>query len=160
MNVFTGTTHAKTDVKGRVFVPATFRKILQSMEGECLVLRKDIHQDCLVLYPEKVWEEILNKRQEELDDWGDGDSQHTFRMISAFTESIELDSSGRILIPKKYLQAAKITSAVCFVGMNKYIEIWNPDQFNKVMLSADDLKIHVRKFLSKSRNSNESPGQS
>ena len=159
MNVFTGTTHAKTDAKGRVFVPAVFRKILQSMEGECLILRKDINQDCLVLYPEKVWEDVLNKRQEELDDWGDEDRQHVFRMISAFTEPVEMDSNGRILIPKKYLQVAKISSAVCFVGMNKYIEIWNPDVFNKAMLSVDDLKIHVRRFLSKSRNVNENSGQ-
>jgi len=155
MNAFTGTIHAKKDVKGRVFIPATFRKILQSFGDSCLVLRKDIHQDCLALYPEKTWEEVLNKRQEELDDWGDGNSQHTFRMISAFTETVELDSSGRILIPKRYLNMAKITNSVCFVGMNKYIEIWNPDLFNKVMLSADDLKINVRKYLSRSRQVNE-----
>jgi len=160
MNIFTGTIHAKTDVKGRVFVPATFRKILQSMGGEGLILRKDIHQSCLALYPEKVWEEVLNKRQEELDDWGDEDRLQTFRMISAFTEPVDLDSSGRILIPKKYLQAAKISNTVCFVGMNKYIEIWNPDQFTKVMLSADDLKSNVRKFLSNSRRANENSGQS
>ncbi|MCL2652024.1 MAG: MraZ N-terminal domain containing protein, partial [Candidatus Azobacteroides sp.] len=45
MDVFTGTIHAKTDVKGRVFLPASFRKILQSFEGAGLKLRKDIHQD-------------------------------------------------------------------------------------------------------------------
>lgn len=154
MKAFIGTIHAKTDVKGRVFIPAAFRKILQSFGESCFVLRKDIHQDCLVIYPEKTWEEVINKRQEELDDWGDEDSQHTFRMISAFVENVELDSSGRILIPKKYLQMAKISNAVCFVGMNKFIEIWNPDQFNKVIMSVDDLKMNVRKFLSNSRRSN------
>jgi len=155
MDAFTGTIHAKTDVKGRVFVPASFRKILQSFEGSGLRLRKDIHQDCLVLYPEKIWKDELNMLQEKLDDWGDERSKNTYRMITAFVEALELDSSGRILIPKKYLQAAKISNAVCFVGMNNYIEIWNPDQFAKIMMSSDELKVHVRKYLSKSKRTNE-----
>ena len=156
MNVFIGTIHAKTDVKGRVVIPATFRKILQTSGESCLILRKDIHQDCLVLHPENTWEDELNKLQEQLDDWGNGDKQHTLRMISASVEIVEMDSAGRILIPKKYLQGAKISNSVCFVGMNKCIEIWNPDQFDKAMMSADDLKSHVRKFLSKTKKSNES----
>lgn len=157
MNAFIGAIHAKTDDKGRVFIPATFRKILQSMEESCLVLRKDIHQDCLVLHPEKTWEDELNKLQEQLEDWSDEGKQHTFRLISALVEPVELDSNGRILIPKKYLQMAKISNAVCFVGMNRSIEIWNPDQLTKVMSSADDLKSHVRKYLSNSRRTNEKP---
>ena len=35
--------------------PATFRKQLQAASEERLVLRKDVYQDCLVLYPESVW---------------------------------------------------------------------------------------------------------
>jgi len=155
MNAFTGIIHAKTDAKGRVFVPAVFRKILQSFGESGLILRKDIHHDCLVLHPEKNWEERLNKLEEQLDEWGDEEMENTYRMISSFTEPVELDSSGRILIPKRYMQMAKITNAVCFVGVNKYIEIWNPDLFNKVTMSADDLKSNVRKFLSNSRRANE-----
>jgi len=157
MNAFIGTIHAKTDGKGRVFVPASFRKILPSSEDSCLILRKDIHQNCLVLHTEKNWEEELNKLQEELNVWGDEDRLHTFRMISASAEEVKLDSSGRLLIPKKKLQEVKITTAVCFVGVNKYIEIWNPDQLTKVTLSADDLKSHVRKFLSNSKRNSEKP---
>ena len=155
MNVFIGTIHAKTDVKGRVFVPASFRKILQSMGESRLVLRKDIYQDCLVLHPEKLWETELNKLLEQLDDWGDEKKLNTLRTISAFEETAELDPSGRLLIPKKYLQAAKITNAVCFVGTVKSIEIWNPDRFIKAAMDADDLKVHVRKYLSKPGKTDE-----
>jgi len=150
MNAFIGTIHAKPDAKGRVFVPASFRKILQSSGESDLVLRKDIHQDCLVLCLESVWQErsdALRRQLNELDE----DDDNLFRLISAFVEPVELDSNGRLLIPKKYLQMAKISNAVCFVGMNKYIEIWNPDLFTKITTSADDLKSHVRKFLSKSK---------
>lgn len=49
---FLGNIEAKTDTKGRVFIPAGFRKQLQAASEERLVLRKDVFQDCLILYPE------------------------------------------------------------------------------------------------------------
>ena len=52
---FLGNIEAKIDVKGRAFLPATFRKVLQAGGEERLVLRKDVFQACLVLYPESVW---------------------------------------------------------------------------------------------------------
>jgi len=159
MDAFIGKVQAKTDAKGRVFIPANFRKILQSIEETRLILRKDIHQDCIVIHPKKIWEEELNKLEERLNDWGDEESINTYRMISAFVEDVELDSNGRILIPKNYLQAAKISDTVCFVGMNKCIEVWNPDQFIKVMMTSDNFKSNVRKFLSNSRRTSEKNDQ-
>jgi len=146
MDAFIGTIDAKTDVKGRVFVPASFRKILQSAGESCLVLRKDVYQDCLVLTPEKIWKEELNKLRERLNEW-DEEEQHLFRQFSWLVEVLELDSNGRILIPKKYLLMANISNTVCFVGMNRAIELWNPDLLTKSMLSAEDLKSRVKKFL-------------
>lgn len=52
---FLGTIEAKTDAKGRAFLPAAFRKMLQSAGEERMMLRKDVFQPCLVLYPESVW---------------------------------------------------------------------------------------------------------
>lgn len=47
---FLGNIEAKIDAKARIFVPAAFRKILQSADQNTLILRKDIFQNCLVLY--------------------------------------------------------------------------------------------------------------
>jgi len=156
MDSFTGNIHAKTDAKGRVFVPASFRKILQSSEESFLVLRKDIYKDCLVLCLKSTWKEKLDDLRQQLNEW-DEEEQDLYRTISALVENVELDSNGRLLISRKYLQMAKITNAVCFVGMNKFIEIWNPDQLTKAIISGEDLKSHVRKFLSNSRRTNEKP---
>ena len=57
---FLGTIDSKTDAKGRVFLPASFRKVLSTAGAERLVLRKDIFQPCLVLYPESVWNQMLD----------------------------------------------------------------------------------------------------
>jgi len=146
MDPFIGTIDAKTDEKGRVFVPASFRKILQASGETRLVLRKDVYQDCLVLSPEKVWTEVLNKLRERLNEW-DEEEQHLFRQFSWLVELLELDSNGRILIPKKYLLMANISGSVCFVGMNQTIELWNPEQLAVSFMSAENLKSRVKKFL-------------
>ena len=46
---FLGNIEAKIDAKGRAFLPAVFRKVLQTSGDENLVLRKDVFEDCLVL---------------------------------------------------------------------------------------------------------------
>ena len=48
---FLGNIEAKTDAKGRAFLPAVFRKVLNASGEESLVLRKDIFEPCLVLSP-------------------------------------------------------------------------------------------------------------
>ena len=155
MDAFIGTVNAKTDVKGRVFVPASFRKILQLSGESRLILRKDVYQDCLVLSPEKIWKDELNALQERLNKW-DEEEQHLFRQFSWLVETLELDSTGRILIPKKYLQMANISNTVCFVGMNHTIELWNPDLLAKSMMSVEDLKSRVKQFLGSKTVNNKS----
>ena len=66
---FLGNIGAKADAKGRIFVPAIFRKRLQSEGEEFLVLRKDIFQDCLVLYPGSVWEREIETLRFRLNRW-------------------------------------------------------------------------------------------
>lgn len=67
---FIGTIEAKLDSKGRVFIPASFRRSLQQMAGSSgemkLVMRKDIFEDCLVLYTETEWYSRLDKLRSRL----------------------------------------------------------------------------------------------
>ena len=154
MNAFSGNLHAKLDAKGRAYVPILFRQILQSSGEPRFKIRKDVHKDCLILCFESTWNKKLNDLRQILNEW-DEEQQDLYRTISAEVSDAELDSSGRLLIPKKYLLKTKISNSVCFVGINDSIEIWGSDQFNKALLSTDDLKSHVRKFLSGSRRTNE-----
>ena len=66
---FLGNIEAKIDAKGRVFLPATFRKVLQAGGEENLVLRKDVFQPCLVLYPESIWNEQMDELRSRLNRW-------------------------------------------------------------------------------------------
>ena len=120
---FLGNIEAKVDAKGRVFIPATFRKQLQAASEERLVLRKDVYQDCLVLYPESVWFATQNQLRCRLNKWN-AKQQMIFRQFVSDAEVMPPDGNGRILLPKRYLQMAGIQSDVRFIGVDNTIEIW------------------------------------
>jgi MraZ protein len=146
MERFIGNIDAKADVKGRVFVPATFRKILQTTGENSLILRKDVFQKCLVLYPKSVWEEELTMLRAKLNKY-DERQQQVFRQFVMGAELLEMDSSGRILIPKRYLLMANITSDVRFIGMEYSIEIWSRSLADKLPSDSEDFKNDFSKFL-------------
>ncbi len=148
MDRFFGNIDAKTDVKGRVFVPASFRKIFQSAGDLRLILRKDVYQDCLVLYPESVWDTELTNMRAKLDKW-DPEQQMLYRQFQMDTEILELDSSGRILIPKRYLQLAGITSEVRFIGMDYTIEIWAKQKLEKPLMDSASFQNGMQKWMAK-----------
>lgn len=133
---FLGNSNAKTDTKGRVFLPAIFRKQLQAAAEECLIMRKDTYQDCLVLYPESSWNEQMNELRNRLNRWGPK-HQMVFRQFVSDVEIITLDSNGRFLIPKRYLKLAKIDQEVRFIGMDDTIEIWSKETADTPFMDAE-----------------------
>ena len=120
---FIGTIDAKVDQKGRVFFPALFRRVLKAEDGERLIMRKDIFEDCLVIYPESEWNKRLDELRGRLSVWN-REQQRLFRGFVSDVEWLSPDSNGRILIPKRYLKMAGIGAEVTFVGMDSTIEIW------------------------------------
>ena len=134
---FLGTIEAKTDAKGRVFLPSQFRKALQALGEERLVLRKDVFQPCLVLYPESVWNAQVSALRARLNRWN-ADHQMIFRQFVADVEVVVPDASGRILLAKRYLRMTNIGQQVKFVGMDDTIEIWSNDGGDTTFMTADD----------------------
>jgi MraZ protein len=147
MERFIGNMDAKADVKGRVFVPAVFRRILQTAGETHLVLRKDVYQDCLILYPASVWNNVLDELRIKLNKWNE-EQQQIYRQFSLEAETMEMDANGRILISKKNMQLAKITKDMRFIGVNDTIEIWNKEILEKITLSPAIFKENVKKYLS------------
>ncbi len=134
---FLGNIEAKTDAKGRVFLPAVFRKVLQASGSESLVLRKDIFQDCLVLYPESVWNEQMDSLRARLNRYN-AQHQKIFRQFVSEVELVNLDGNGRFLIPKRYLSMAAIRQDVKFIGMGDTIEIWSNEKVEESLMNSDE----------------------
>ena len=134
---FLGNIEAKTDMKGRAFLPAVFRKVLQASGQENLILRKDIFQDCLVLYPESVWNEQMDTLRQRLNRFNAA-HQRIFRQFVSEVEMLTLDGNGRFLIPKRYMQAADIQQTVRFIGMGDTIEIWAAEKIEASQMSGEE----------------------
>ena len=123
---FIGNIEARTDAKVRVFLPAVFRKELQASGEDSLVLRKDVFQSCLVLYPASVWNEQMDVLRSRLNRWN-ATHQQIFRQFVSDAEVMSIDANGRILLPRRYLAMAGITQSVRFIGMGDTIEIWSSE---------------------------------
>ena len=134
---FLGNSEAKIDIKGRVFLPAMFRKQLQTAAEECLIMRKDTYQYCLVLYPESAWNVQMNELRSRLDNWNPK-HQMIFRQFVSDVEIITLDANGRFLIPKRYLKLANIEQEVRFIGMDDTIEIWSKETVENPFMSPEE----------------------
>ncbi|GJG34883.1 transcriptional regulator MraZ [Prevotella lacticifex] len=139
---FIGSIEAKTDSKGRAFLPVVFRKALQVSGEETLIMRKDVFQHCLVLYPLSVWNGMVDNLHSRLNRWNKRDQQ-IFRQFVSNLVSITLDGNGRFLIPRAYLEWARIDDQqIRFIGMDDCIEIWSqgndeaemtPDDFSQAL---------------------------
>lgn len=143
---FIGTIEAKVDQKGRVFLPAQFRRILQTGNEERLILRKDLYEACLVIYPETVWNRRLDELHARLSVWNKAE-QRLFRQFVKDVEWLSLDGNGRFLIPKRYLKMASIVQNVTFIGMDETIEVWakekNDSEAENVNLETEMERIMV-----------------
>lgn len=150
---FIGNIEAKTDSKGRVFLPACFRRILQTAGNEKVMLRKDVHQECLVLYPEKTWNEQLDQLRNNLDRWN-VKHQMIFRQFVADVEELNIDSNGRILLPKRYMTMAGIEQEVRFIGMYDTIEIWAKEKVETPFMQPDDFARGLEEAMSNKKGGN------
>ena len=135
---FIGEYPAKADAKGRVFLPAAFRKVLEAENEQGLVLRQDIFQHCLVLYPESVWGAQLDELRGRVNQFN-SKQQMLLRMFEADAEPVELDSQGRLLISKRKLQYAGIESDVRFLAMVDRIEIWSKQALEELKAQNENL---------------------
>lgn len=143
---FLGNIEARIDAKGRAFLPATFRKVLQASGSEMLMLRKDIFQPCLVLYPESVWNEREDIMRHRLSKFN-ARHQQIFRQFVSEAEIVTLDGNGRFLIPKRCLEAAHIHQDVRFIGMDDTVEIWASDYIEKAKLDSDEFSEALEMIL-------------
>ena len=144
---FLGNIEAKTDAKGRAFLPASFRKILQVSGEENLVLRKDVFQPCLVVYPESVWNELLDQLRKKLNRWN-AKEQQIYRTFIADAILLTLDGNGRFLIPKRLLKQADIEQSIRFVGMGDTIEIRKNEEEGETFMEQEEFSKALQEVMS------------
>ena len=121
--MFIGEYTHTTDDKNRVTLPSRFKKEL----GGKVVLTRGL-DNCLFLFPYKVWEAI-SKNTAELG-MMQADTRGFTRFLFSGASEINLDSAGRILIPDFLKEFADLKGSVVFAGVHDRIEIWNEKRWS------------------------------
>ena len=143
MNTFIGNIEARLDGKGRVFVPASYRKILAEMGSAHIIMRRDTDNECVIFYPEHVWQNKVNQLRSALDEWEPEDQMILMQFMSE-AEILAMDSQGRVLLQKKHIEMIGAQQDILFVGMLDRFAIWNPTVFNEKQMPQKDLAERIR----------------
>jgi MraZ protein len=122
---FIGTQFQTVDPKGRIVLPARFKRLLTPDDLETMVLT--VGQElCLLLYPLTEWARLA----ELLDSLPRGGGKRdAIRTISDNTTEIELDANGRLTVPREFLGRVRIEHEVALVGQLRYLEIWSRAEY-------------------------------
>lgn len=129
-----GTYECKADAKGRLMFSSAFKKQLAPVLQEGFVVKRAVFQPCLELYPMQEWNlmmEKINKLNRFVKKNND-----FIRRFTAGVKMVELDASGRILIPKDLCQFAGIQKQVVLSSAVNIIEIWDKDKYEKAIDDA------------------------
>ncbi|MFZ4726337.1 MAG: division/cell wall cluster transcriptional repressor MraZ [Paludibacter sp.] len=147
MSTFIGKYEAKADIKGRIFIPSAYRKLLPDGERERIVMRKDAENDCMILFPEHVWTKKVEDFKSKLDEWNPQDQLLLMQFVSD-AEWLDIDSQGRVLITKKNLQTIGIeNSEVLFVGMIDRFAVWSKSRYEQVKISPADFAAMLKEKM-------------
>jgi len=120
--VFLGEYQHAIDDKGRLTIPAKFRRPL--LDG--LVVTRGLDRN-LVIYPMDEWGRLV-ERVNQLP-YGDPEARKFRRLVFSGANDVELDKQGRVNIPTYLLEFARISKEVVVVGVHGYVELWSPDQW-------------------------------
>ncbi len=129
-STFKGSDTYSVDQKGRISIPAKMRR--QNPEARDFVISRGIEQ-CLYVYPMEAWQRL----ETSIGTLQQADDQERFflRMLMQWSEQVAMDQQSRLLISGALLDFASIKSEVYIIGVLDHIELWNPIQFDKYMLS-------------------------
>ena len=113
-----GQYEAKLGAKGRVAMPAKFRKEL----GDKLIITFG-YENSLIVVSEQNWKTLLEGTAGR--PFIQSETRETQRFLLGGAAEVELDSKGRVIIPSFLRQFAGIENEIVFVGLYRYIEIWD-----------------------------------
>ncbi len=140
---FFGKATGKVDDKGRLVFPAIFREamIRGCAEDMTLVIKKNVHQCCLDLFPYDEWvkrsDKVLEGRDPELNI---EDADFWTKYNDGVSTLVPDGKLGRLNIPSELLASTGITKEVVFSGVGYKLQIWDAETFKADLLSDEKFK--------------------
>ena len=158
MHTFSGTYHSKLD-RGRCFFPAVFRKELPDTAVVHLKVRvTEDDAKYLEIYTDEDWKERVADLKTAIKydpskyDPFEYEKKLTLSDFTGSVEDIEIElksdtnpaNVGRIMIPKKKLEDAKIGNEVTFVGTEGVVLVWDKEAYENRRRNNPDNSLKSR----------------
>ena len=131
MDTIIGTYECKVDAKGRLLLPAPLKKQLASSLQNGFVLKRSVFQPCLELYPMHEWNLMMQKIN-KLNRFIKKNNDF-IRRFTAGVRVIEIDATGRLLVPKDLAVFASVSKDIVLSSAVNIIEIWDKDLYEKAI---------------------------
>ncbi len=128
---FIGTYDCKADAKGRIMIPVTLKNQMAPVLNKGFVIKRSVFQPCLELYPMDEWNLLMEKMNKK--NRFKKKNNDFIRRFSAGVKPIEIDGTGRLLIPKNLVSIAGISKEVVLSSAINIIEIWDKESYEKVI---------------------------
>ena len=126
--MFKGIHNINLDGKGRLTIPTKYRYTISDQSNGNMVVTIDSEEKCLLLYPANIFSNIETKIN-DLPSFTKN-TRRIQRLLIGHAEDLELDSSGRILLPKPLRLVAEMSKKVTLIGQGQKFEIWSDDIWN------------------------------
>lgn len=135
---FIGDYDSRADAKNRVVLPAAFKREFEGEKDVRLVMRKDIFESCLNIYPYTVWEQMMADLRSRLNPY---DRRHAqfMREQQRSTCEASLDANGRLLIPQRLLDMIGADKELTLLGVDDHIEVWDKTAYASQAMTGDAL---------------------
>lgn len=147
---FIGDYTCKPDAKGRVVFPSAFKRQMSQNEEMRFVLKKDIYEKCLVLYPIAEWERQNKLILERTNPYN---KEHNNFLREFFKGTAELipDSNNRILMPKRLLDLIDAGKEIVLAGQYGKIEVWDKEIYESIGRDEEHFASLAEKILGNSQ---------
>ena len=150
MSYFSGEYECKVDAKGRMVLPAKIKGRLPESSGNEIVVSRGFEK-CLVVYPMLEWKKIFSKVM-GLNEFNEEYRSFQRNFFRGNTE-IELDATGRLLLPKTLIRYADIEKEVIAVGIGNRVELWNPTVYEEYLIKdQNEFSQLAQKYLADDPN--------
>ena len=129
-----GSYECKVDTKGRVMMPVSLKKQLSKLVNEGFVLKRAVFNPCIEMYPVNEWSKLMNKLN-GLNRFNKKNNDF-IRRFTAGVKKVDMDISGRFLIPKDLIKYASIDKQIVVSSAVNILEIWDKSTYENVINEA------------------------
>ncbi|MFQ3350867.1 MAG: MraZ protein [Candidatus Marivariicella framensis] len=134
MSHFIGTFECKADDKSRIMIPVSLKKQISNIITESFVIKRAVFNSCLELYPMSEWT-LLMEKVNALNRFNKKNNDF-IRRFTAGVKIVNIDSSGRLLIPRDLILHAEIKKEVVVSSAVNILEVWDKDLYEESINAA------------------------